>query len=87
MPGMSNYRNAMIARPIAVMLVPGAILFGNFLNSFLAVSAWLLLNGALGWYIRCRQCGSSIYFNRDRPYRTLLAIPHKACTICGRGQD
>jgi len=84
---MSNYTKALALRPIVMMLVPVAIVLGLVVNSFIALAAWLLLNGAWAWYTRCQRCGTSIYFDKAHPYRTLLAKPHKVCTNCGHRQD
>ena len=84
---MSNYTVAKIFRPVVVLFMPVAIILGLLVNCFGALVTWILLNGILAWYTRCRQCGMSIYFDKSHPYRTLLGKPQRACTNCGHRQD
>jgi hypothetical protein len=80
---MNTYRVAQLMRPLALLAPPAAIVAGYGMQSFVVCGVILLAYGALGWSLRCKVCTSSIYFDKQRPWRTLLAKPHRQCTTCG----
>lgn len=82
-PIMNVFRTAKQIRPFMLLFIPVAFVLGYVMQNFLATGAWLWLHGALGWLLRCRNCGMSIYFDKNSPYKTLLARPHRQCTNCG----
>lgn len=74
---------AALARPVAVALVPVAILLMVVGATFWLIAAWLVSNGMLVVATACPNCRQSIYWNERRPWRTILAEPHAVCTRCG----
>lgn len=80
---MSTYRVAQLMRPLALLAPPAAIVVGYGMQNFIVCVAILLAYGALGWALRCKVCNRSIYFDKQHPWKTLLAKPHKQCTNCG----
>jgi hypothetical protein len=74
---------ARMARPVMLLFVPLTLAMYFADVSFLGIIVWLLFVGAFGWLTACPTCNRSIYWVEERPYRTLLAQPHKRCTRCG----
>jgi hypothetical protein len=81
---MSKYENAKILRPFLILFLPGAIVLGYIMQEFLAASLWVLIHAFIGWYLRCKKCGMSIFFDKQWPIKTLLAIPKSKCTVCDK---
>ena len=80
---MTKLQFARLARPVVILSVPGLILFALVLDNMWAVGAWLAVQWTVVFFTRCPECGTSIYFNQQNPYETLLAEPHARCVKCG----
>jgi hypothetical protein len=81
---MSPFRRAKLFRPLFLAFVPVTAVLTFYFNSFVGAALWLMAIGTLGWLTACSRCKRSAYFDAERPWRTLLAIPHHRCTNCGQ---
>lgn len=84
---MTRYRIAAWLRPVLLLHIPLALYLGYFQQQFFWAGLWLLAVGVIGFALRCRNCGNSIYFEKKSPYKTVLARPHRVCTVCGTPFD
>ena len=80
---LSIFRWGQILRPLALLMVPGVVVLGFGYQSFLGVLVWMLIQQPVIWLLRCKNCGTNIYFDKQHPWKTLLAKPHRDCTDCG----
>lgn len=80
---MTRYKLALYARPFVLALFPLVIVMGFVLQWIPLVVILVGLMTPLLWYLKCKSCSASVYFDAAKPIRTLLAAPHKTCTKCG----
>lgn len=84
---MNRYKLAKIARPLVLALFPAVIVLGFVLQWVPLVVIIVGLMTPLLWYLKCKSCSASVYFDAAKPIRTLLAVPHKTCTKCGASNE